>query len=127
MTISAADKSANFSCQTRQVRFGIYLPSWNEVVHGNACAWPCLNINLKTRQVNIEFWLSTLKLSLNGVMFVCSTETMEDGAYILSQKCYEFCEHPTLLFLHDHFIENIKICINIFLYPVSSFKSVAIQ
>ncbi len=37
-----------------------------------ACAWPCLNIKSKTGQVNIEFWLSTLKLSgLVTAVFVC--------------------------------------------------------
>ncbi len=41
----------------------------NLVVHRNACARPCLNVQSKSGQVNVEFWSSILKLSLRLVGF----------------------------------------------------------
>ncbi len=38
------------------------------VVHRNVCTWTCLNVKSKTGLVNIEFWSSTLKLNLNGLV-----------------------------------------------------------
>ncbi len=76
----------------------------------------------KTGQVNIEFWLSALTLSLNGLVSVCSTviideDDEDDDTEVRPQRFY------LLLYTHMWDARDTKLtlsCYTRFLYQVKN-------